>query len=67
MTNEEIKYLQNKIKLAKAEAIKEFAERLKTKCTKSYYYDYKKCISVHENKVDIKDIDNLVKEMEGDA
>jgi histone H3/H4 len=48
-----------KIKGAKNEAIKEFAERLKEKATSTFYEEHKY--------VDTEDIDNLVKEMVGDS
>lgn len=54
------------IEQAKAEAIKEFAERLMEKSINTYRYDYQNDISIHEKYVTEKDIDNLVKEMVGE-
>ena len=51
--------LENRINIAKAEAIKEFAERLKER--KRLHYDY--YANVGFRFVTIDDIDNLVKEM----
>ena len=45
------------LEVAKSEAIKEFAERLKEMATSTFYEERKY--------VDTEDIDNLVKEMEG--
>ena len=61
-----IEDLSNNTEHAKAEAIKEFAERLKAKSLNSYRYDYKKNISIQKKFVDTEDIDNLVKEMVGE-
>jgi hypothetical protein len=62
MTNEQLQFgfeAESKIEQAKAEAIKEFAERLKRHC----YFDHKD----QRNAVAEVIIDHYVKEMVGDA
>ena len=53
-------------KTAKAEAYKDFAERLKAIASNGYWYDYKKCVQVENIVLDKKDYDNLLKELVGD-
>ena len=53
----EVKELEEKLKTAKAEAYKEFAERLKAKFESCFRYDY---VCVHGR------IDNLLKEIGGE-
>lgn len=55
IVDEYVKNIEIDINLAKSEAIKEFAERLKEKATSAFYEEHKY--------VDTEDIDNLVKEM----
>lgn len=60
------------LKVAKAEAIKEFAERLKAECKKDRYViqtstNFGVIDKQYLRVVDESDIDNLVKEMVGDA
>ena len=50
------------LKLAKAEAIKEFAERLKVTC-----YTYSDICGYESTVIDVSKINNLVKEMVGDT
>ena len=57
----DIKNLAKYLDGIKAEAIKEFAERLKATC-----YTYSDICGYQSTVIDINEIDNLVKEMVGD-
>ena len=52
----DINAYKEKLKTAKAEAVKEFAERLKEQADRSFWQTH--------SYVDVEDIDNLLKEME---
>ena len=55
-------FTTNQIKVARLQAIKEFAERLKEKC----YEDFQETYEMLSPYVTDDDIDNLLKEMEGE-